>query len=63
MISYIDNASNHILFHINIWFGIELMNLLLVSYTPKPVVRNGTTTQPITSAAKTWKIIEGKEFR
>jgi hypothetical protein len=29
MITCIDNVTDHILVHVNIWFRIELMNLLL----------------------------------
>jgi hypothetical protein len=44
VISYIDNATNDILLIINIWFTIEMMNLLLLSYNPEPLVENSTTT-------------------
>jgi hypothetical protein len=43
-ISYIDNATNDILLHVKIFFGIELVNLILLSYTTRPVVRNDTST-------------------
>jgi hypothetical protein len=43
MIGCIDNVIHGILFHVNIWFGIELVNLLLPSYTPRPVIRDGTS--------------------
>jgi hypothetical protein len=43
MISYIDNTTNDILLHVNIWFDVELVNVLLLSYSPRPVVKNGTT--------------------
>jgi hypothetical protein len=44
MIGCIHNAVSGILVHVNIWFGIELVNLLLMSYAPKPVVRKSRST-------------------
>jgi hypothetical protein len=39
MIGCIDNVANDILFYANICFGIELVNLILLSYiVPMPVV-------------------------
>jgi hypothetical protein len=33
VIGYVDNAANSIVLHVNILFGIQLVNLLLLSYT------------------------------
>jgi hypothetical protein len=55
MTGYIDNADNGILVHVNIWFGIALMNLLLSSYTPQARGEKW-------SSARTWRIIQGKDF-
>jgi hypothetical protein len=53
MINCIDNIAKDILLHVAIWFDIELVNLLLLSYTPKPMVRNGVSILPLTSSART----------
>jgi hypothetical protein len=33
MIGYTGDSANDILLHLNIWFGIELLNLSLLSYS------------------------------
>jgi hypothetical protein len=42
MISGIDYVAKGLLLHVNIWFGIELVNLLLLSSVLRPLVRKGT---------------------
>jgi hypothetical protein len=63
MIGFIDNVVNDILFHIDICFCIELVNFLLLSYPPWPVVRNGTSTLPSHSSARTEKIIQQENVK
>jgi hypothetical protein len=41
---FIDNTAKGLIFHVNNWFGIEFVNLLLLSYTFRSVNRNNTTT-------------------
>jgi hypothetical protein len=36
-LSFIDNTAKDFIFHINFWFSIEFMNLLLLSYIPRSV--------------------------
>jgi hypothetical protein len=34
LIGYVDNAANGIPLHVNMQFNIELVNMVLLSYTP-----------------------------
>jgi hypothetical protein len=61
MTGYVDNITKVILLHVNVRFGVELLNLLLLSYKPRPVIRKDTTLT-ITNSARTQKLIEGKDF-
>jgi hypothetical protein len=60
MVGCLDNTANGVLLHVSIWFGIELANLLLLSYIPRPVVRNGTLTRPLPSLARNRERFKGK---
>jgi hypothetical protein len=44
MIGCINNVPNSILYHVNVWFVIELVSTLLLSYIPSPMVRNDKST-------------------
>jgi hypothetical protein len=52
VIGGIDDSTNVLLLHINMWFDIELFNLLLLSYILKLEVKNSTTTLTLPSHAK-----------
>jgi hypothetical protein len=45
MISCVDNIANDILLHVNIWLGIELVNLFLLSASAEKWHINPATTQ------------------
>lgn len=47
MIDYMENVTNVILLYANTFFDINFMNLLLLNFTPTPVVRNDTLLLPI----------------
>lgn len=57
------DAANAFLFHVNIEFGMKMVNLLLLSYVPRSVVRNGTLTLSLPSPVRTYRIIQLKDFR
>jgi hypothetical protein len=58
----VGEVSNYSLLHLNIWFSFELV-LLLLSYTPRPVVGNCTSTLPLLSPARTLRILQLKDYR
>jgi hypothetical protein len=50
------------LLHVNIWFGIQLVNSLLQSFISMSGLTNSTSVLPILSLLKTWRIISADRF-
>jgi hypothetical protein len=49
----IDEVTSCVLLHVTIWFDFELVNLLFLSYIPRPMARNSTSTLPLSNPAGT----------
>jgi hypothetical protein len=50
------------LLHVSVWFGYELVNLLLLNYTPSPVVRNGTSIMSLWDPSRTLRMTQVKAY-
>jgi hypothetical protein len=50
------------LLHVNIWFGIQLVNSLLQSFISMSGLTNSTSVLPKLSLLKTWRIISADRF-